>query len=138
MPEHRFHTPEPVELEIKIPAGDIDIETVEGDESFVSLDGVDKLLELTEVRQEGRRIVVELKGKKPFGLTISIGDFNFGPGGLRVRARVPHGSTTNLNTVVGRHEAARPRAVARREDRLRRSRRQRRDRARGNGEDHER
>jgi Putative adhesin len=98
MPEHRFHTPEPIELEIKIPAGDIHIETVEGDESFVSLDGVDKLLDLAEVRQEGRRIVVELKGKKSFGLTISIGDFNFGPGGLRVRARVPHGSTTNLQT----------------------------------------
>jgi DUF4097 and DUF4098 domain-containing protein YvlB len=99
MPEHRFHTPEPIELEIKIPAGDIDIETVEGDESFVSVDGLEKLLELTEVRQEGRRIVVELKGKKPFGLTISIGDFSFGPGGLRVRARVPRGSTTNLQTV---------------------------------------
>jgi DUF4097 and DUF4098 domain-containing protein YvlB len=100
MPEHRFHTPEPIELEVKIPSGDIDIETVEGDESFVSLDGDEKLLDMTEVRQEGRRIVVELKGKKSFGITISIGDFSFsqGGGGLRVRARVPHGSTTNLST----------------------------------------
>src|SRR5712692_4214258 len=94
MPEHRFHTPEPIELEIKVPSGDIDIETVEGDESFVSLDGDEKLIELTEVRQEGRRIVVELKGRKSFGITISIGDFSFGSGSLRVRAHVPHGSTT--------------------------------------------
>jgi hypothetical protein len=98
MGEHRFHTPEPVELEVKIPTGDIEIETIEGDESFVSLDGDEKLIELTEVRQEGRRIIVELKGKKSFGITISIGDFSFGSGQITVRAQVPHGSTTNLST----------------------------------------
>jgi DUF4097 and DUF4098 domain-containing protein YvlB len=102
MAEHRFHTPEPVELELKVPSGDIDIETVDGDESLISLDGDEKLVELTEVRQEGRRIVVELKGKTPFGLTISIGDFSFGSGRrLRVRARVPHGSTPVLSTASG-------------------------------------
>ena len=59
------------------------------------------MLELTEVRQEGRRIVVELKGKKPFGITISIGDLSFGSGGrLRVRARVPHGSDAILTTAA--------------------------------------
>ena len=99
MAEHHFHTPEAVELEIKVPTGDIDIETVDGDESLISLEGDEKLVELTEVRQEGRRIVVELRGKKAFGLTISIGDFSFGSGnGMRVRARVPHGSTPVLST----------------------------------------
>jgi hypothetical protein len=98
MPEHRFTTPEPIELEIKVPSGDIDIETVEGDESLVSLDGDEKLIDMTEVRQEGRRIVVELKGKKSFGITISIGDFSFGSGSMRVRARVPHGSSVVLAT----------------------------------------
>src|SRR4051794_13496841 len=68
MSEQRFHTPEPVELELKIPFGEIDVETVDGEESFVSLEGDEKLVELTEVRQEGRRIVVELKGKKSFGI----------------------------------------------------------------------
>src|SRR5438132_10492133 len=100
--EHRFQTPDPVELRIKVPSGDIDIETVDGDESVISLDGDEKLIELTEVRQEGRRIVVELRGKKAFGLTISIGDFSFGSGSsMRVRARVPHGSTPILTTVAG-------------------------------------
>jgi len=98
MSEHRFHTPEPVDLEIKIPSGDIDVETVEGAESLVTLDGDEKLIELTEVRQEGRRIVVELKSKKAFGITISIGDFSFGSGQIRVRARVPHGSSSELAT----------------------------------------
>ena len=116
-PEGRLRCPSiastrrsPVDLEIKVPAGDIDVETVDGDESVVSLDGDEKLIELTEVRQEGRRIVVELKGKKAFGITISIGDFSFGSGGLRVRARVPHASTRRARDRVGRHEAARPRA----------------------------
>ncbi|HEY2373153.1 MAG TPA: DUF4097 family beta strand repeat-containing protein [Gaiellaceae bacterium] len=98
MAEQRFHTPEPVELEIKVPSGDVDVETIEGDESTIELDGDEKLIELTEVRQEGRRLVVELKGKKPFGITISIGDFSFGSGSLRVRARVPHSSRVELAT----------------------------------------
>jgi hypothetical protein len=100
MPEHRFQTPDPVELVIKIPTGDIDIETVDGDESVVSLEGDEKLIDMTDVRQEGRRIVVELKGKKSFGITISIGDFSFGSGRMRVRARVPHGSSTVLATAA--------------------------------------
>jgi DUF4097 and DUF4098 domain-containing protein YvlB len=95
---HRFHTPEPAELEIKIPSGDIDVETIDGEESTIEVDGDDKLIELTDVRQEGRRIVVELKGKKPFGITISIGDFSFGSSSLHIRARVPHGSRTEFAT----------------------------------------
>jgi DUF4097 and DUF4098 domain-containing protein YvlB len=99
MPEHRFHTPEPAELEIKIPIGEIEVETVDGDESTITVEGSEKILELTEVRQEGRRIVVELKGKKPFGITISIGDLSWGSGGrLKVHARVPHGSDAILAT----------------------------------------
>ena len=98
MTEHRFQTPGPIELVVRIPTGDIDIETIEGDESLVSLDGDDKLVDLTEVRQEGRRIVVELKGKKAFGITISIGDFSFGSARMRMRAQVPHGSSTVLST----------------------------------------
>lgn len=98
MSEQRFRTPEPVELEIRVPSGDIDVETIEGDESTVELEGDEKLIELTEVRHEGRRLVVELKGKKPFGIAISIGDFTFGSSSLRVRARVPHSSRVELST----------------------------------------
>jgi hypothetical protein len=101
MPEHRFHTPELAELEIKIPIGEIEVETVDGDESTITIEGSEKILELTEVRQEGRRIIVEIKGKKPFGITISIGDLSWGSGGrLKVRARVPHGSDAILTTAA--------------------------------------
>ena len=98
MPEHRFHTPEPAELEIKIPIGEIEVETTDGDESVITLDGSEKLLENTEVTYDGRRILVELRGKTPFGLTISLGDLSFGSGRLRVRAQVPHRSAAAFAT----------------------------------------
>src|SRR5690242_11251671 len=97
--EHRFHTPERAELEIKVPVGDVEVETIDGDETFVEVEGSDKLVELTEVRQEGRRILVETKGRKPFGITISIGDISWGSSGdLRIRVRVPHGSDATFAT----------------------------------------
>jgi len=99
--EHRFHTPEPVELEVKVPVGDVDVETIDGDESLVTLEGSEKVLEHFTVEQHGRRIVVEMKGKKSLGITIQIGDLTWGSGGrLKVRVRVPHGSRAELATAA--------------------------------------
>ena len=98
MEEHRFPTPEPVELDVRIPSGDIEVETTDGEESVITLDGSEKLLENTEVTYDGRRILVELRGKTPFGLTISLGDLSFGSGRLRVRAQVPHHSAAAFAT----------------------------------------
>ncbi len=101
MAEHRFHTPEPVELEVKVPVGDVDVETIDGDESLVTLEGSEKVLEHFTVEQHGRRIVVEMKGKKSLGITIQIGDLTWGSGGrLKVRVRVPHGSRAELATAA--------------------------------------
>ena len=99
MREQSFHTPEPVELEVKIPAGEIEVETVGGDESSVVLEGADKLLEQTRVELVGNRLRVELETKGPFGLQIQIGDWSFGRAGLRVVARVPHASRADLASV---------------------------------------
>jgi Putative adhesin len=99
--EHRFHTPEPVELEVNVPVGDVDVETIDGDESLVTLEGSEKVLEHFTVEQHGRRIVVEMKGKKSLGITIQIGDLTWGSGGrLKVRVRVPHGSRAELATAA--------------------------------------
>ena len=98
MPEHRFHTPEPVELEVSIPSGDIEVETHDGEESIVWVEGTEKLVEATTVELQGNRLVVELRGKKPFGITIEIGGFSIGSEKLRVRAQVPHGSGAALAT----------------------------------------
>jgi putative adhesin len=99
MAEHRFHTPEPVELDIQIPVGEIRVETVDGEDSYVSVTGSEKLVEHTSVSLDGNRLsIVRNAGTKPFGITISIGEFSFGGGGLQVTAKVPHHSQASLAT----------------------------------------
>jgi len=90
MPEHAFHTPEPVELEVKIPSGDVEIDTIDGDQSFVEVTGSDRLVEHTEVEQRGHRIIVEHRARGWLGVS-------FGSS-LRVHVRVPHGSNAELST----------------------------------------
>jgi hypothetical protein len=96
--EHRFHTPLPLELHASIPAGDIEVETVDGEESTVVVDGDERLVEQTFVELDGDRLVVAFRGKKPFGITIAIGDFSFGSRRLTVHARVPHGASATFST----------------------------------------
>jgi DUF4097 and DUF4098 domain-containing protein YvlB len=101
MAEHHFHTPLPLELQATIPSGDIEVETVDGEESTVVVDGDERLVEQTQVELDGNRLVVAFQGKKPFGITISIGDFSFGSRQLTVHARVPHGTTAVFQTASG-------------------------------------
>ena len=101
MAEHRFHTPEPLEVDIQIPVGEIRVETVDGDETYVNVTGSEKLVEHTQVSLDGNRLsIVRKSGTKPFGITISIGEFSFGSGGLQVTARVPHHSQASLATAA--------------------------------------
>ncbi len=110
MSEHRFDTTGPVELKVTIPAGEISVQTIDGDESFVTIEGSPKLVEQTTVEQRGDAIVVEFHGKHA-GISIAIGNLSFGGGRLEVRARVPHASRARLNsasadmTVDGRLES---------------------------------
>src|SRR5438270_237636 len=98
MAEHRFHTPGPIELDLSVPAGDVDVETVDGEESVVVVEGDERIVEQTEVTFDGHVLSVSFRGAKPFGIVISIGDFSFGNGKLRVRARIPHASRARLTT----------------------------------------
>jgi DUF4097 and DUF4098 domain-containing protein YvlB len=90
MSEKTFHTPHPIELEVAIPSGDIEIETVDADESTITVEGPAKLVDQTSVELTGGRLVVKLR-HKAFG-------FTFGESRLRVVARVPHASTVRLAT----------------------------------------
>ncbi len=49
MLEQTFNTPLPLELEVGIPSGDIEIETVDGEESHIAVDGDERLLAEVEV-----------------------------------------------------------------------------------------
>lgn len=96
MLEHTFRTPLPVTLEVSIPSGDIEIETDTADETVLTVDGDERMLEAVEVRQEGDRVVVKVRDKGKFG--ISFGSLVFGHDGLRVQARMPHGASIRVKT----------------------------------------
>jgi hypothetical protein len=103
MLEHTFHTPLPVTLEVAIPSGDIEVETDGAEETELTVTGDEHLLEHVDVRQDGDRIVVNVRDKSKFGMSFSgtgfsIGSFSFGSDGLRVRARVPHGAGVLVKT----------------------------------------
>lgn len=98
MPEHSFHTPLPLTLDVAIPAGEIEVETVDGEQSEIEVTGDEALLENLEVRHDGDRIVVALSGKSKFGFVVQLGSHVFGNAGLHVRARVPHSSSVKVKT----------------------------------------
>jgi DUF4097 and DUF4098 domain-containing protein YvlB len=97
MLERTFHTPLPLELEVGIPSGDIEVETTEGEESNIVVDGDDRLLEEVEIRQDGNRLVVAYRGKGKLGFSLSPLSIVFGSE-LRVRATVPHAAAVKVKT----------------------------------------
>jgi DUF4097 and DUF4098 domain-containing protein YvlB len=101
MLERSFHTPLPLELEVGIPSGDIEVETTEGEESNITVDGDERLLEEVEIRQDGNRVVVGYRGKGKFGFSLSPFTLVFGNSDLRVRASVPHGADVKIKTASG-------------------------------------
>ena len=101
MRDQTFHTPLPLELEVAIPSGDIELETADGEETRVVVDGDDRLLDEVEIRQDGTRVVVAYRGKGKFGFSIQPFSLVFGASRLRVRATVPHGAAARIKTVSG-------------------------------------
>lgn len=99
MAQHRFHTPQPVDLQVTIPSGDVIVETADVDESVITVEGSEKLTEQMVVEQNGNRISVQYRGKQGLGITIEIGGFTIGGGErLKVHARIPHASSAELAT----------------------------------------
>ena len=98
MLEQTFHTPLPLDLEVDIPSGAIEIETVEGEELRVTVDGDERLLAEVDVREDGNRVTVSYRGKAKFGFSLTpftvVWDTK-----LRVRATIPHGAGVKVKTV---------------------------------------
>jgi DUF4097 and DUF4098 domain-containing protein YvlB len=90
--EQHFATPDPIRLEAKLPAGVIDVASVDAPETTVTVDGPQKLLDATHVEQRGNHVVIELRRKAFLGLFA-----NF-EGSLHVRARIPYHSRVEVLT----------------------------------------
>jgi putative adhesin len=95
MAEHHFPTPRPVRLEVKLPAGDVEVATVDGDESTVTVEGSPRLVDAVKVELVGDRLIVEQQRKS---FTNLFGRFD---GSLYVRANVPHRTRVELVTASG-------------------------------------
>ena len=80
MLEHRFHTPGPIELDVSVPSGEIVVETVDGEESTVTLEGSERALDNAVVDFDGTRLSVSMRNRGPLAFTIEIGDITFGSG----------------------------------------------------------
>jgi hypothetical protein len=95
MTEQHFTTPRPVQLEVKVPAGEIHVTTADGDQSTVNLEGSTKLIDATRIELIGDRLVVDQRSKSPFGW------FGRWQESLQVRIQVPPHSKVELATAAG-------------------------------------
>jgi hypothetical protein len=104
--EKSFHTPGPLRLDLSIPAGAIDLETVDGEETSVVLDSDDPgALEhaTVELRETGggHELVVEVERKRGLlggMINIQIGGISLGDARYRLRVRAPHGPRLAVRT----------------------------------------
>jgi len=124
--ERTFHTPGDVRLALTIPSGEIEVETIDGEETFVELDADDERAldeARVEVRERGRghEVVVEVERRRGLlggMIQIQIGGLSVGGTRYRLRVRAPHGSELAAQTASadvtarGRYRAAEVRAVS--------------------------
>jgi DUF4097 and DUF4098 domain-containing protein YvlB len=92
MTEQHFPTPQPVELAVRIAAGDLDVSSVEGDESTVVIDASPEQIDSLRVELVGDRLVIEQQ-KRSLG-----GWFGRWDDPLRIRVKIPVGSRVNVAT----------------------------------------
>jgi hypothetical protein len=98
----RFHTPGAATVRVRVPAGEIYVETVDGEETAVDVrplnDPAREALERMLVAQHGRDVVVELEERRSFGLRTRTPSFG-------VRIRCPHGADLGVQTVSAEVDA---------------------------------
>lgn len=109
MRSETFSTPGPVQLNLELPAGEIEIETADTDETHVQLEALadnDRVRELVEEariellqRGQGHEVVVEMPVRQGFWISISRGpDIRFGGPDIRLRITCPNGADLDIRT----------------------------------------
>jgi len=101
MRRETFETPGPLALDIRVPSGDIDIETVEGTETVVEVSGSPELEEEARIemhpRRDGHEVSVVIEKKAGF--------FRSFREDVRVRISVPPRADVELSTASADVEA---------------------------------
>ena len=109
MRSETYSTPGPLRLNLEIPAGEIEIETGNSDETHVQLEAVannDAIRDLVENsrielvrRGDGHEVVVEAKERHGIFISLSRGpDIRFGGPEIRLRITCPHGADLQVRT----------------------------------------
>lgn len=101
MRRESFHTPGPLVLDLRLPAGEIYVEAGERDETIVELDTSSGREEVHEAiaearvelrpRGDGNAVVVDVRPRRRFGLTFDRGD-------ITMRVTCPLGADVELST----------------------------------------
>src|SRR5436305_594697 len=90
----QFTTPNPIRLEITVAAGTIEVATVDGEQSEVTLEGSRKAVDAMHVELAGDRLVIQQRCKSLIGFLDRMDE------SLRVQARVPRGSSVQIVTAA--------------------------------------
>jgi DUF4097 and DUF4098 domain-containing protein YvlB len=104
-----FRTPGPLLLTLKLPKGAVEIDTVDGDETTVTLESIDgsdradRQIERSEIslrdRGDGQELIVDAD---PEDFGFRKGSFTISISGrrdtIRLRVRTPHGASVNVQT----------------------------------------
>ena len=109
MRSETYSTPGPLRLNLEIPAGEIEIETGNTEETHVELEAIannDAIRDLVENsrielvrRGDGHEVVVEAKARHGIFISLSKGpDIRFGGPDVRLRITCPHGADLDLRT----------------------------------------
>ena len=109
MRSETFHTPGAVRLNLELPAGAIEIETTEGDDTHVELEALsdrEQVREMVETarmdavrRGDGHEVIVEVRVRHGVWVSFSKGpDIRIGSPELRLRVTCPPGAELDIRT----------------------------------------
>jgi DUF4097 and DUF4098 domain-containing protein YvlB len=90
-----FHTPGRLTLDLRVPSGEITVESIDGEETTVELDAAQELLDSARIelrqRGDGHEVLVDVPRRRGFGGLLDRGD-------ITLRVTAPHGADVHVST----------------------------------------